>query len=99
MFERSRDYLGNRYSQDLVNMHLVHGQAGWSDQLKEIELQAIGDSSTDRIAAMAWFKPRKRTLLAPFGVGTVDQTLISILQTKHFFVRLFGLAHKVVIFD
>ena len=41
----------------------------------------------------------KQTLLAPFGVGTVDQTLLGILQTRHFFVRLLGLSHKVLIFD
>jgi CRISPR-associated endonuclease/helicase Cas3 len=29
----------------------------------------------------------------------VDQALLSVLQTKHFFVRLFGLSHKTVIFD
>jgi CRISPR-associated endonuclease/helicase Cas3 len=99
MFDRVKEYLENRYPKEFVNLHLVHGQANWSDKMKEIELQGVGDSIADGIAAMAWFKPRKRTLLAPFGVGTVDQTLMSILQTKHFFVRLFGLAHKVVIFD
>ena len=49
--------------------------------------------------SMTWFLPRKRSLLAPFGVGTVDQALMSVLQTRHFFVRLFGLSHKTVIFD
>jgi CRISPR-associated endonuclease/helicase Cas3 len=81
---------------------LLHGQAHWSDKMQAIELRAIGEDEMGdhgRIAAMAWFKPRKRTLLAPFGVGTVDQTLLSVLQTRHFFVRLFGLSHKVIIFD
>ncbi len=99
MFRRVRDYLKERYPADLVNLHLAHGQAVWSDDVRDIALQWVGDSDKDRVAAMAWFRPRKRTLLAPFGVGTVDQTLMSILQTRHFFVRLFGLAHKVVIFD
>jgi len=99
MFRRVKTYLKERYPEDLVNIHLVHGQAGWSDAMMEITLQRVGDSTKDRVAAMTWFKPRKRTLLAPFGVGTVDQTLMSILQTRHFFVRLFGLAHKVIIFD
>ncbi len=48
---------------------------------------------------MSWFLPRKRSLLAPFAVGTVDQALLSVLQTRHFFVRLFALSHKTVIFD
>ncbi len=33
------------------------------------------------------------------GVGTVDQTLLAVLQVKHVFVRLFGLANKTVIID
>jgi CRISPR-associated endonuclease/helicase Cas3 len=99
MFERTKAYLEARYPMERLNLHLAHGQAGWSDAMKEIKLQSIGDNTEDGVAAMTWFTPRKRTLLAPFGVGTVDQTLMSILQTKHFFVRLFGLAHKVVIFD
>jgi CRISPR-associated endonuclease/helicase Cas3 len=50
-------------------------------------------------AAAEWFTYRKRGLLAPFGVGTVDQALLAALQTKHGFVRLFGLTRKVVIVD
>ncbi len=34
-----------------------------------------------------------------FGVGTVDQTFLSVLKTRHFFVRLFSLSRKTVIFD
>ena len=43
--------------------------------------------------------PQKRGLLAPFGVGTVDQALLAVLKTRHYFVRLFGLAGKTVIVD
>jgi CRISPR-associated endonuclease/helicase Cas3 len=32
-------------------------------------------------------------------VGTIDQALLGVLQTKHFFVRLFGLAGKTVVVD
>jgi len=99
MFGRVQRFLAHRYPRDLVNLHLAHGQATWSDQMVQIELDAIGESKAEGVAAMTWFRPRKRTLLAPFGVGTVDQTLLSILQTKHFFVRLFGLSYKVLIFD
>lgn len=38
-------------------------------------------------------------LLTPFGVGTVDQALLGIVAAKHFFIRQFGLAGKVVILD
>ncbi len=100
MYERTGEFLHRRYPDMPINYHLVHGQAAWLDELKKkVELQGVGDEVQAHVSAESWFNPRKRTLLAPFGVGTVDQTLMSILQTKHFFVRLFGLSHKVVIFD
>ena len=46
-----------------------------------------------------WFTSSKRSLLAPFGVGTVDQALLGVVAAKHFFVRHFALAGKVVILD
>jgi CRISPR-associated endonuclease/helicase Cas3 len=50
-------------------------------------------------AGRSWFASAKRALLAPFGVGTIDQALLGIVAAKHFFVREFGLAGKVVILD
>jgi CRISPR-associated endonuclease/helicase Cas3 len=46
-----------------------------------------------------WFRPSKRALLMPFAVGTIDQALLAVLKVRHFFVRCFGLAGKVVILD
>jgi CRISPR-associated endonuclease/helicase Cas3 len=50
-------------------------------------------------AGCSWFASAKRALLARFGVGTIDQALLGIVAAKHFFVRQFGLAGKVVILD
>ena len=101
MYGRIGDFLNNRYPDMRVNYHLVHGQAAWLDELKRTVAPAKASATMARPACWpkAGLPRRKRTLLAPFGVGTVDQTLMSILQTRHFFVRLFGLSHKVVIFD
>ena len=101
MFERTQEFLKQRYPQNIVNLQLAHGQAAFDEHVHAISLRTIGDDRKDgRVVAMSWFNERsKRTLLAPFGVGTVDQTLMSVLQTKHFFVRLLGLSHKTVIFD
>lgn len=68
---------------------LIHGHA-WMNL--EFHAKEFG-------AGMSWFHPRKRALLAPFGVGTIDQALMSVLKVKHHFVRTFGLAGKVVILD
>lgn len=46
-----------------------------------------------------WFSSSKRALIAHFGVGTVDQALLGVVAAKHFFVRHFALAGKVVIID
>jgi CRISPR-associated endonuclease/helicase Cas3 len=50
-------------------------------------------------AAMEWFRPMKRGLLAPYAVGTVDQALMSALNVRFGFLRLFGLSGKVLIID
>ncbi|MDR3147671.1 MAG: CRISPR-associated helicase Cas3', partial [Treponema sp.] len=47
----------------------------------------------------SWFNAKKRGILAPFGVGTIDQALMAVMNVKHGFVRTFGLAGKVVILD
>lgn len=46
-----------------------------------------------------WFAATKRGLLAPNGIGTIDQALVGSIRVKHYFVRLFALAGKVVIID
>ncbi len=102
MYERTTKFLSGRYPSQSIHIHLVHGAAllsAKSDFTPPKEIADDDDMSGGAVRAEAWFLPRKRTLLAPFGVGTVDQALLSILQTKHFFVRLFGLGQKVVIFD
>ncbi|MFV0548478.1 MAG: CRISPR-associated helicase Cas3' [Limnobaculum xujianqingii] len=68
---------------------LLHGQA-WLTQTILGEEGDLGRS---------WFECKKRGLLAPFAVGTLDQALMAAMHVKHGFVRAFGLAGKVVILD
>ncbi|MDD5755492.1 MAG: CRISPR-associated endonuclease Cas3'', partial [Methylococcales bacterium] len=68
---------------------LAHGNA-W---LKQTDLGE--NANPDGV----WFDSRKRKLLAPFAVGTVDQALMAVMNVRHGFVRTFGLAGKVVILD
>jgi CRISPR-associated endonuclease/helicase Cas3 len=105
MFRRVLDdYLKERGHKGKLNLQLVHGDALLA-QAKEVKRGEIPEFNPKAIAeegdveAQSWFTAKKRPLLAPFGVGTIDQSLLSVLQTKHWFVRLFGLAGKVVIFD
>ena len=113
MFGRVRDFLSSRYAGDLVQLQLLHGHASLSSEFEllrrnyraftpnSVEQDANHAQDTDHagVVAAEWFTYRKRGLLAPFGVGTIDQALLAALQTKHVFVRLFGLARKTVVVD
>lgn len=60
-------------------------------------------SSTDQTATAQcnqWLSDsRKKALLAPVGVGTIDQALLAVLPRRHQSLRLLGLHRKVLIFD
>lgn len=100
MYGRTTQFLAHNYPNTLLNIPLVHGNAIFDAAQANIQLNEVGDDEETGVVAMGWFLQKsKQTLLAPFGVGTVDQTLLGVLQTRHFFVRMLGLSHKVVIFD
>jgi len=112
MFTRVHSYLSTRYPVDKVNLQLLHGHANLSSEFKILRQNGERSFTLDSVCgeegcgegassvvASEWFTHRKRGLLAPFGVGTIDQALLGVLQTRHVFVRLFGLSHKVVLID
>ncbi|MBI4927957.1 MAG: CRISPR-associated endonuclease Cas3'', partial [Anaerolineae bacterium] len=77
MFGRARNFLARCYPhQANLNLQLAHGHAQMNDEFQKMRLASVEDLEGARegtVSAMEWFLPRKRTLLAPFGVGTVDQ--------------------------
>lgn len=79
---------------------LIHGNS-WlvDDQIRFPNFSADQQPDMVRRYSSDWFASSKRALLSPFGVGTIDQSLLSVLPVKHFFVRHFALAGKVVILD
>lgn len=103
MHERISNFLARRYPGQQINFPLVHGGAILAANNEKAQPRSVMDQEDQpqvgSIRAESWFLPRKRTFLAPFGVGTVDQAFLSILQTRHFFVRLFGLSQKIIVFD
>ncbi|MFZ2486485.1 MAG: CRISPR-associated helicase Cas3' [Anaerolineae bacterium] len=100
MHKRVASALYSRYEKATATPLLIHSQARWIRNSPPPQIVSDDEQATDASTqSMTWFLPRKRSLLAPFGVGTIDQSLISVLQTRHFFVRLFALSHKTVIFD
>jgi len=114
MFGRVCEYLGRRFPGVKVPIQLLHGHATLQHDFKELIRQSASilkfrgvycDHTDDHeqcdgsLLAAEWFTSRKKGLLVPFGVGTVDQAMMAALRTRHVFVRLFGLAHRAVIID
>lgn len=113
MFGRVNQYLVNRFPGTAINVQLLHGHAALNAEFEVLKRRSteanaktellhpkrLSDDRDSGLLAAEWFTYRKRGLLAPYGIGTIDQALLGALQTKHFFVRLFGLAGKVVILD
>lgn len=112
MFGRVREFLARLLPASGVELQLLHGHAALSAEFARLRQHGSifrvenvhGEESPTRsappdVVASEWFTYRKRGLLAPYGVGTIDQALLGALVTKHVFVRLFGLSDKVVIVD
>jgi CRISPR-associated endonuclease/helicase Cas3 len=111
MFGRVESFLKHKHQGEKANVQLLlqHGHASISEEFAENvedfkKLYGVFDESETRkdfanVVAAEWFTYKKRGLFVPFGVGTIDQILLGVLQVKHVFVRLFGLAHKTIIID
>ena len=114
MFGRVVKALSHGTSEGIAHLLLLHGYASLSAEFEDLKKRGQTgflpssvepDAPTDaqvidaQVMAGEWFTYRKRRTLAPYGVGTVDQALMAALQSKHVFVRLLGLAGKVVVID
>jgi len=90
-----------RISRTHGSSRLIHGNSWLMDKGASLLPVPTGKdpADVDARAGRDWFASSKRALLAPFGIGTVDQALLGVVAAKHFFVRHFALAGKVVILD
>ncbi|GFO83047.1 MAG: hypothetical protein A49_26740 [Methyloceanibacter sp.] len=99
LHERVEAYLRKATGRDDVETRLLHSQAWLFRDPAETAANPGDEGEEQQVHAQDWFSGAKRGLLAPFGVGTVDQTLVAALRVKHGFVRLFALAGKTVVID
>lgn len=100
MFNRTLKFLRSQGDQRQLDLQLLHGAILLNETFQNLRLTGIHDEMTGgEVRAGEWFTNRKRALLSEYGVGTVDQALLPILPVKHHFVRLWGLANRVVVFD
>ena len=103
IYERANAFLAHAIAGPAVST-LVHGSA-WLREERAVEVRpAVRDPAPDgdvahAVDARRWFASGRRALLAPFGAGTLDQALLSVLPAKHCGLRLFALAGKVVVCD
>jgi CRISPR-associated endonuclease/helicase Cas3 len=94
IYQRVQPFLKEILATDSSQQHafLLHGGDRW---LQDTELGEEGSPGGE------WFNySLKRAILAPFGVGTIDQALLAALpDVRHSFLRSFGLLGKIVILD
>lgn len=100
MFKRTLKFLHGQGPERKLDLQLLHGGKHLNDAYQKLCLTGIYDCEMGgEIRAGEWFTHKKRALLSEYGVGTVDQALLPILSVRHNFVRLWGLANRVVVFD
>lgn len=97
MFGRAISFMEEFSDTEHLDIQLIHGGAALDERVQH--LREIWGEPGDSIMSSTWFSQRRRGLLSPYGVGTIDQSLFATLNVKHHFVRLWGLSNRVVILD
>lgn len=100
MFGRALQFLRAFNADQPLDLQLAHGGAALDDRLVELRGVHGGPGYRgDAVHCSEWFSQKRRALISPYGVGTIDQALYATLNVKHHFVRLWGLANRVVVLD
>ncbi|MEX2717822.1 MAG: CRISPR-associated helicase Cas3' [Candidatus Sigynarchaeota archaeon] len=95
---RVREFLAKHSDPAACQVALVHGMRWLIDRSTYHKLGSF-QSLHDAVIAHEWLRPSKRAILSAFGVGTIDQSLMAALKVKFGFLRVLGLASKVLIVD
>ncbi|MGJ3523747.1 CRISPR-associated endonuclease Cas3'' [Nitratidesulfovibrio sp. D1] len=104
MYGRLAECVGRLFPDAAASLLLAHGgRALHDDFLASITTGGHAhrrDDTDGRAVCTPWLADsRKKALLAPCGVGTVDQALLGVLPSRHQALRLLGLARSVFIAD
>lgn len=103
MFRRTEDFLKGLGCSRPLDLQLLHGATLLNEDFRKLRIAGIHEDAAlpaeGQVRAAEWFTQKKRALLSEYGVGTIDQALLPILPVRHHFVRLWGLANRVVVFD
>jgi CRISPR-associated endonuclease/helicase Cas3 len=97
MFRRAKSIVGKMFDTP-PSLTLAHGRAGLSVDFRD--LTAGNPNAPEDVGCTEWLADsRRKALLADVGVGTIDQTLLSVLPVKWQALRHFGLSSKILIVD
>jgi CRISPR-associated endonuclease/helicase Cas3 len=108
MYRRMANFYRKMFKDDQVpSLILAHGSRHLSDDFRKSivnisssQKSYSNEEPTGAAQCVAWIADnRKKALLADVGVGTVDQSLLSILPSRHQSMRLFGLGSKLLLVD
>lgn len=99
LFGRVNTYLQRATGSAEQAAKLLHSQAWLFRDKFQIARNPQSEDQGHARESHDWFVGSKRGLLAPYGVGTIDQALIASLRARHGFVRLFALAGKTIVID
>lgn len=104
--DRYEDFIKNAERAQAHNIQLIHGGKllhNLQAEVNEANYASVNEhgdhQNNNKEEKYDWFRQNKRAFLAPYGIGTIDQAFYSVLLVKHFFLRLYSLAGKAVIFD
>jgi CRISPR-associated endonuclease/helicase Cas3 len=99
-YVRFNSFLENACTNQIISSNLIHANSRTNEHFNKVSnLDRFINQEENQFYVSDWFVNKKLALISQFGVGTVDQALLSVLNVKHFFLRLFGLAGKTIIFD
>lgn len=103
------DYIGERHPDGVKSVALAHGKAVLNDDYQGLvragRARSVGVDSDEQghpdaeLVAHQWLSGRKKSALASFVVGTIDQLLFGALKSRHLVLRHLALASKVVVID
>ncbi|HQE02721.1 MAG TPA: CRISPR-associated helicase Cas3' [Bacillota bacterium] len=103
IFPRMLEWVKHLETDSEHTIMLAHGKAQFNKDFQGLKfldgVASIGEDESDTVIVHHWFEGQKKSLLADFVVGTIDQLLLAALKQKHVMLRHLGLANKVVIID
>ncbi|OBP13651.1 hypothetical protein A5320_17145 [Rheinheimera sp. SA_1] len=107
MFKRILRHYHQMYQGNAPSIVLAHGARDMEQSFRDLfqtsafsDADYLPDEPTATAVCHQWFADsRKKALLAPVGVGTLDQALLAVLPRRHQALRMIGLHRKVLIFD